>query len=133
MTSTNPWPRASTNVNLLTEQFYSKSTSKAFDMLYHEKLINTTSLPNSLKRWFNCYLHGRQSRVSFCNTTSSARNVKPEFHRERSYLPYCSIFTFLTFPPPTQAGVNVVQYADDISVYSSDTALEQCAIVLTFI
>ena len=53
--------------------------SKAFDMVNHEKLIkdlNQTTLPEATKRWFSCYLHGRQSRVSFRNTTSSARNVR---------------------------------------------------------
>ena len=52
--------------------------SKAFDMVSHEKLLkdlNNTSLPDHLKRWFNCYLHGQQSKVNFRNQTSTSRNI----------------------------------------------------------
>ena len=42
--------------------------SKAFDIVSHEKLLKDlekTTLPDPLKRWFNCYLQGKQSRVKF--------------------------------------------------------------------
>ena len=42
--------------------------SKAFDMVNHDKLLKGlehSSLPAEIKRWFNTYLRGRQSRVNF--------------------------------------------------------------------
>ena len=53
--------------------------SKAFAIVSHKKLLNDlnqTTLPDPIKRWFNCYLLGRQSRVQFRLQISSARNVR---------------------------------------------------------
>jgi len=95
-------------------------------MVSHEKLLkdlNNTTLPDSLKRWFCCYLHGRQSRVNFRNTTSSARNVKTGVPQGAVTSPILFNFYLHNLPTPP-AGVKVVQYADDISVYASGTALD---------
>ena len=101
--------------------------SKAFDMVSHEKLLkdlNKTTLPDPLKRWFNCYLHGRQSRVNFRNATSSARNVKAGVPQGAVTSPI--LFNFYLFELPTPPnGIFIVQYADDISVYASGTDLEK--------
>ena len=97
--------------------------SKAFDMVSHEKLLrdlNMTSLPGHLKRWFGAYLHGRQSKVSFRNATSSTRNVKTGVPQGAVTSPVLFNF-YLTLLPPPPEGVFTIQYADDISVYTSGT------------
>ena len=53
--------------------------SKAFDMVSHDKLmkdLNNSTLPPEIKRWFGCYLHGRQSKVLFRNELSTSHNVR---------------------------------------------------------
>ena len=95
--------------------------SKAFDMVSHNKLLkdlNTTTLPPEFKRWFGCYLHGRQSRVLFRNETSTARNVRTGVLQGAVTSPILFNFYLANLPPPP-AGVAVMQYADDMSVYSS--------------
>ena len=101
--------------------------SKAFDMVSHEKLLkdlNQTTLPEPIKRWLNCYLHGRQSRVQFRNETSSARNVKSGVPQGAVTSPLLFNFYISLLPVPP-SGVYIVQYADDISVYSSGTDINK--------
>ena len=94
-------------------------------MVSHDKLLkdlNQTSLPPELKRWFNCYLHGRQSKVNFRNATSTSRNVRAGVPQGAVTSPILFNFYLSKLPtPPT--GVFIVQYADDLSVYSSGTSL----------
>ena len=99
--------------------------SKAFDMVSHNKLlndINHTDLPPAIKRWFNCYLHGRQSKVNFRNKTSTSRNVRTGVPQGAVTSPILFNFYLSKLPTPP-ANVHVVQYADDISVYCSGTDL----------
>ena len=95
-------------------------------MVSHDKLLkdlNQTSLPPEIKRWFNCYLHGRQSKVNFRNATSTSRNVRTGVPQGAVTSPILFNFYLSKLPtPPT--GVFLVQYADDISVYSSGTSLK---------
>ena len=93
--------------------------SKAFDMVSHTKLLqdlNNSSLPPGTKRWLNCYLKGRQSRVKFRNQTSKSRNVRAGVPQGAVTSPILFNFylTNLPAPPP---GIKVIQYADDISIY----------------
>ena len=93
--------------------------SKAFDMVSHEKLLhdlNETSLPDFVKRWLSCYLSGRQSKVSFRNTTSSGRIVRTGVPQGAVSSPLLFNFYLSNLPTPP-ANVKIVQYADDISVY----------------
>ena len=97
--------------------------TKAFDMVSHDKLLkdlNQTTLPPELKRWFNTYLHGRQSRVNFRNETSSARNVRTGVPQGAVTSPVLFNFylTKLHTPPD---GISIIQYADNISVHCSGT------------
>ena len=97
--------------------------SKAFDMVSHEKLLSgllNSSLPYFIKRWFNSYLHGRQSKVNFRDTTSSTRNVKTGVPQGAVTSPILFNFYISLLPLPPE-GVYIVQYADDISVYTSGT------------
>ena len=99
--------------------------SKAFDMVSHEKLLrdlNKTKVPDTIKRWFNTYLHGRQSRVNFRNKTSNARNVKTGVPQGAVTSPILFNFYLFNLPTPPE-GVKLVQYADDISVYASGTSI----------
>ena len=100
--------------------------SKAFDMVSHEKLLkdlNQTSLPDHLKRWFNSYIHGRQSRVNFRNQTSKSRNVRTGVPQGAVSSPILFNFYLHMLPTPPD-GIKIVQYADDISVYASGTNLD---------
>ena len=101
--------------------------SKAFDMVSHEKLLTDlyrTTLPDSIKRWFNSYLHGRQSRVNFRDATSSTRNVKTGVPQGAVTSPILFNFYLSLLPLPPE-GVYIVQYADDISVYTCGTNIQQ--------
>ena len=100
--------------------------SKAFDMVSHEKLLkdlNRTSLPDGIKRWFNSYLHGRQSRVNFRNTTSAARNVRTGVPQGAVSSPILFNF-YLSNLPPIPDGITLIQYADDISIYIQGTNVD---------
>ena len=95
--------------------------SKAFDMVSHEKLLrdlNQTTLPEYLKRWFATYLLGRQSKVNFRNTTSTTRNVRTGVPQGAVTSPLLFNFYLSKLPLPPD-NVKIIQYADDISVYTS--------------
>ena len=100
--------------------------SKAFDMVSHETLLNdlaNSPLPDHLKRWFNCYLHGRKSKVSFRGATSSARNCRAGVPQGAVSSPILFNFYLSSIPAPPP-GIEIVQYADDISIYISGTNIE---------
>jgi len=106
--------------------------SKAFDMVSHDKLLkdlNQTTLPPETKRWFNCYLRGRQSRTKFRNQTSSARNVRTGVPQGAVTSPVLFNFYLTNLPPPPD-GISIVQYADDISVYCSGTNISALSAVI---
>ena len=93
--------------------------SKAFDMVSHDKLLNDlnqSDLPEPLKRWFCCYLKGRQCKVNFRNTTSKCRNVRAGVPQGAVTSPILFNFYLRNLPSPP-ANVKIVQYADDISIY----------------
>ena len=97
--------------------------SKAFDMVSHEKLlkdINTTTLPEGLKRWLSSYLHGRQSRVNFRNETSKSKNVRRGVPQGAVTSPILFNF-YLSNLPKIPKGIHLIQYADDISIYTLGT------------
>ena len=100
--------------------------SKAFDMVNHNKLLtdlNNTSLPEAVKRWFSCYLRGRQSRVNFRDKKSSSRNIHTGVPQGAVTSPILFNF-YLTLLPRPPTGIYVIQYADDISIYTSGKDLE---------
>ena len=95
--------------------------SKAFDMVSHDKLIkdlDQSDLPPSLIRWFSTYLRGRQSTVSFRNELSSCRNVRAGVPQGAVTSPILFNFYLRNLPTPPD-NVQVVQYADDISIYAT--------------
>ena len=97
--------------------------SKAFDMVSHDKLLkdlNQSNLPSSMKRWFCCYLKGRQSKVNFRNVLSSSRNVRTGVPQGAVTSPILFNFYLKNLPKPPD-GIHVIQYADDISIYTSGT------------
>ena len=69
-----------------------------------------------VKRWLSCYLPGRQSKVSFRNTTSTGRIVRTGVPQGAVSSPLLFNFYLSNLPTPP-ANVKIVQYADDISVY----------------
>ena len=95
--------------------------SKAFDMVNHDKLItdiNKSNLPEHLKRWFNSYLRGRQSRVKFRGKTSTSRNIRAGVPQGAVTSPILFNFYLTNMPRPPE-DIKIIQYADDISIYCS--------------
>ena len=95
--------------------------SKAFDMVNHDKLItdiNKSNLPEHLKRWFNSYLRGRQSRVKFRGKTSTPRNIRAGVPQGAVTSPILCNFYLTNMPRPPE-DIKIIQYADDISIYCS--------------
>jgi hypothetical protein len=100
--------------------------SKAFDMVNLDKLLkelNQSTLPSPLKRWFCCYLKGRQAQVHFRNSTSRFKNVRTGVPQGAVTSPVLFNFYLSNLPIPPK-GVYVVQYADDISIYTSGNDIE---------
>jgi len=94
--------------------------SQAFDRVNHEELLvdlNNSSLPSKVVKWFNCYLKGRQSRTIFRNFQSSSRNIHTGVPKGAVTSPKLFDFHLYHLPQPP-AGVKVVMYADDLSVYA---------------
>ena len=95
--------------------------SKAFDMVSHDKLLQDlgqSALPEFLKRWFCCYLKGRQSKVNFRNVTSKCRNVRAGVPQGAVTSPVLFNFYLRNLPKPPD-NVQIIQYADDISIYAT--------------
>ncbi len=95
--------------------------SKAFDMVNHDKLLkdlNQSNIPGALKRWFCCYLKGRQSKVNFRNHLSKSRNVRAGVPQGAVTSPILFNFYLRHLPNPPK-NIVVVQYADDISIYAT--------------
>ena len=99
-------------------------------MVSHDKLLNDlnkSTLPPFVKRWLSCYLRGRQSKANFRNKQSKSRNVRTGVPQGAVILPI--LFNFylkdLPFPPP---GIKEIQYADDISIYSSGKSINSISI-----
>ena len=107
--------------------------SKAFDMVSHQKLIkglNNSNLPPHLKRWFSCYLHGRQSKVSFRNTKSKSRNVRGGVPQGAVTSPVLFNFYLAGLPRPPP-GISIIQYADDISIYACGRDIQRLSQAIT--
>ena len=101
--------------------------SKAFDMVSHNKLLkdlDNTTLPPAIKRWFNTYLRGRQSRVNFRDEKSTSRNIHTGVPQGAVTSPILFNFYLTNIPDPPN-GVKLIQYADDISVYSTGPNINQ--------
>lgn len=106
--------------------------SKAFDMVSLDKLIkdlNASSLPEGVKRWLNCYLKGRQSRVQFRTKKSASTNIRTGVPQGAVTSPLLFSFYLSKLPSPP-AGIKIIQYADDISVYTSGTDLNELSLKL---
>jgi retron-type reverse transcriptase len=104
--------------------------SKAFDMVKHEELLNllkNTTLPRSLVRWFTSYLHGRSSRVMFRDCLSKSRNIRLGVPQGAVTSPKLFNLYITEIPLPPE-DIQIVTYADDISIYSGVACLSQsCA------
>ena len=101
--------------------------SKAFDMVNLDKLLsdlNNSALPSALKRWFSCYLHGRQAKTSFRNRISKAKNVRTGVPQGAVTSPILFNFYLSKMPSPP-SGIKLIQYADDISIYATGRDIAQ--------
>ncbi len=96
--------------------------TKAFDSIPHTKLIDkvsNTSLPSSVTRWLSNYVRGRKSRVNFRSQLSTARTIHTGVPQGSVISPTLFNFYISDLPPPP-AQVNLVSYADDITVFTSN-------------
>ena len=104
--------------------------SKAFDMVNHDKLLkglDSSDLPPHMKRWLNCYLKGRQSKVQFRNKLSSSRNVRTGVPQGAVTSPLLFCFYLANIPDPPE-DIYIIQYADDISIYTSGVNIQALSI-----
>ena len=88
--------------------------------------LNNSSLPPFVKRWLSCYIHGRQSKVNFRGKTSKSRNVRTGVPQGAVTSPILFNFYLTKLPTPPQ-GIKIIQYADDISIYTCGTSITKMA------
>jgi hypothetical protein len=97
--------------------------TKAFDSLDHCSLIDkvaATNLPGAVTRWLANYLHGRQCRTLFRGSTSRARTVKVGTPQGSVASPTLFSFYIADLPEPDpESGLQVVVYADDITIFGT--------------
>ena len=118
MISTNMYVKVLIRIYPLTELCSCNLTFQAFDMVNHDKLLkglNDSDLPPHLKRWLNCYLRGRQSKVQFRNKLSTSRNVRTGVPQGAVTSPLLFCFYLANIPDPPE-DIFIIQYADDICI-----------------
>ena len=97
--------------------------SKAFDTINIHTLIGKllqTNIPGTILKFIANYIKGRKAYTTYRNHTSNNVNLKLEFHKVASFHPHYSTFTS-DLPPPS-ATVQVMAYADNITIRSTHTS-----------
>ena len=106
--------------------------TKAFDSVDHRtliELVSNSTLPSATTRWLSCYLRGRQAKTIFRDTMSTARIVRTGVPQGSVISP--SLFNaYIRDLPTPPEGVNIVSYADDITVYASGSNIVQCTALI---
>ena len=96
--------------------------SKAFDTINIHTLIRKllqTNIPGTIIQFIANYIKGRKAYTTYRNHTSKQRNIKLAFHKAASF--HSHYLTFTDLPPPG-APVQVMAYADDITITSTHTS-----------
>jgi hypothetical protein len=100
--------------------------TKAFDCVDLNVLlerISNTTLPDHLVRWLNGYLRGRQAATIFRSVTSSTRIIHCGVPQGSVISPALFNFYMADLPAPP-AGVDVISYADDVTVAASGPKID---------
>ena len=103
--------------------------SKAFDLVSHNTLladINRSSLPGYVTHWLACYLHGGQAKTMFRDSLSKSRNVRFGVPQGSVLRPILFNF-YVSGAPLPPAHINLVSYADEITVYAKSNNVDSLA------
>ena len=96
--------------------------SKAFDTISIHSLIRKlpqTNIPGTIIKFLANYILGRKCNTTYINHTSSQRQFKTDVPQGGFLLP--TLFNICTADmPPPRAPVQVLAYADDITITSTD-------------
>ena len=98
--------------------------SKAFDTINIHTLIRNllqTNIPGTIIKFIAHYIKGRKANTTYRNHTSRQRQFKTGVPQGGILLP--TLFTIYTSGlPPRSAPVQVMTYADDITITSTHTS-----------
>ena len=67
--------------------------SKAFDTVYHMKLVaalSTSSLHHNVIKWLSSYLRGHHASHRYSEATSNCHDMRPAYHKVQSSPQSCS-------------------------------------------
>jgi hypothetical protein len=97
--------------------------SKAFDTVNLHTLIDkitTTTIPNTIVKFISNYIRGRKAFTQYNSSSSFQKQFKSGVPQGGVLSP--TLFNIYTSDlPPTPPDVTVTTYADDITIYSSDS------------
>ena len=98
--------------------------SKAFDTISIHTLIRKllhTKIPGTITKFIANYILGRKSYTTYRNLTSSQRQFKTGFPQGGVHSPIHLFNIFTADIPPPRASVQVMVYADDITITFTHT------------
>ena len=98
--------------------------SKAFNTINIHTLIRNllqTNIPGTIIKFIANYIKGHKAYTTYRNHTFKQCQLKLAFHKVASFHPHYSTFYTSDLPPPS-ALVQVMAYADDITITSTHTS-----------
>jgi len=99
--------------------------TKAFDSVDLTSLISrlaSSTLPGWTCRWLSAYLRGRETKCSFQGTQSKCFKVKTGVPQGSVISP--ALFNaYVSDLPQPPTDINLISYADDITIYSSNSSV----------
>lgn len=98
----------------------------AFDTVSLDILLSdilSTNIPWQIKRWLNIYISGRQTFVF--------RNAKLKYRKMKQGVPQRGVLSptlfnlYLSKIPTPPTGINITSYADDCTILTTGTNIEE--------
>ena len=99
--------------------------SAAFDNVDHQQLLDCvfiTNLPATIRLWLNNYMQNRRAKVHFRQEQSKSRKVKTGVVQGGVLSPALFNYYLADIPTPP-LNIKLINYADDITIYSSGLAV----------